>query len=255
MSNIQPTPQGEQDNIPKARDLLKKWLSVSESQICSLEVLCSQVPEVQTLLETNMTEISESFVNTASNFEMYTEAVKQVIYVSDELGYNHTTMSLENALKDVRSTIKSEDNTLALEKIDNLIASTQEHHAAMIKASETIDGLADDITQNMGQVIIGMQFQDRVSQNLVIVTNVLNAIIKYLQDEIDVTISNLDRRNERAELDQTFARSLLAFLTLGELQHKFVDHLVTHGYIQDPSDIGYDPGTSEQQDTGEIDLF
>lgn len=196
-----------QDNAAPA--MLKKWLSISESQICALEVLCAQLPEVKDLLETNMTGVSEKFIEMAAEFEKYDAIVRDAL------------------------TKKTADNT----------------------SLASLDGMAESIANTLSQVIVDMQFQDRVSQNLVITINVLNATSQYLQDEIDMTISNLNRTKERADLDADFARNLIALLTLGELQHKFVNHLLTHGYISTPGEIGYDPGTAEQQQSGDVDLF
>lgn len=188
---------------PRATSLLRKWLSVSESQSCSLEVLCAQIPEVSKLLENSMCSISERFVAMAADFERYAEEVKA-----------------------------GEKHTANLEEFEH------------------------NISGAISSIIVDMQFQDRVSQNLVIVTNVLNAIIVYLQDEINETTANLDERNERAELDKEFAMKLLKFLTLGELQHKFMDHLLTHHYINDYADLGYDPNAHpDRKKEDDIDLF
>lgn len=182
--------------------LLRKWLSVSESQVCSLEVLCAQIPEVSKLLETSMCSISERFVAMAADFERYAESVKQGQKGADIEAFEHA------------------------------------------------------ITGAISTIIVDMQFQDRVSQNLVIVTNVLNAIIGYLQEEINDTALSLNAHNERAELDKEFAQKLLKFLTLGELQHKFVDHLLTHHYINDYAELGYDPNAHpDKKGDDNIDLF
>lgn len=233
-----------------AKDLLKKWLSVSESQICAIEVLCAQIPEVRVLLENNMTGISEKFIQMAADFEKYDNSIKEMLQFVSE------GTSLEKSLQDIKGLlIKAEESSAqtaqAMEALDTLISNTRKNNAVLSDIHE----LADNITEHLSQIIIEMQFQDRVSQNLVITVNVLDAMIKYLQEEIDGTISNLDKNHEHAKLDENFARKLIALLTLGELQHKFVNHLVTHGYITTPEDIGYDPGSAANQNSGDIDLF
>lgn len=181
-----------------ATGLLKHWLSVSESQICALEVLRTQLPEVDALLNDSFTDISGRFVQLAEDFQQY----------------------------------KTMDQT-----------------------SEAAQALSAEISQTIGGIITGMQFQDRVSQNLVITVNVLNAIVAYLQEEIDETISELDEQKQRAKLDEDFARELIGLLNLGELQHKFVHHLVEHGYITDPAQLGISPDKAQREDDDNIDLF
>lgn len=191
----------------QATGLLRKWLSVSESQICSLEVLCTQIPEVSKLLETSICNISERFVAIADDFDRYSQCVKQSIGLDG-------------------------------------------------KRSGDIDEFHRNISDAISSIIVDMQFQDRVSQNMVIVTNVLNAIIGYVQEEINETITNLNERNERVELDKAFAQKLLTFFTLGELQHKFVDHLLTRHYINDYTELGYDPSAHpDKKERDNINLF
>lgn len=55
-------------------NLLKRWLSVAESQICALEVLSSQLPKLNQILGENMMSLSVSFNILAS------EALKQITY-------------------------------------------------------------------------------------------------------------------------------------------------------------------------------
>lgn len=168
--------------------LLKNWLSVTESQICALEVLRSQLPEVKQLMEHNIEDVSGAFSDIAAH-----------------VGNQDTTGTLADAL---------------------------------------------------ARAIMGLQFQDRVSQNLVITINVLNAVIEYLQREIDDTASALDRAHERSRLDMDFAKHLMGLLNLGDLQRKFVHHLLEHGYIENPAALGLSPDVPEKKRADDdIDLF
>lgn len=242
---------------PRAVALLKHWLSVSESQICSLEVLCAQVPEVSKLLETSMCDISERFVAMASDFEQYAAHTKTL---AESLNFSRTKsleLDLEAALQDVALSLDTSSVEVTKSKIEQLIIASQEKNKAIKDAEGIIEEFGRTIQEAISRIIVDMQFQDRVSQNLVIVVNVLNAIITYLQEEIDTTITSLDKRNERAGLDKDFAQKLMKLLTLGELQHRFMDHLVTHHYISDYAELGYDPNAHPDRKAGEdnVDLF
>lgn len=234
---------------PRVIMLLKNWLSASESQICSLEVLCNQIPEVHTLLETSMCDISERFVAMAADFERYSEYAKESIGTYD----THNLSVLEEVL----ATFKDNPNPAAQEKIEALITSSKKEEEKTKQSVKVISESTASINNTISSIIVDMQFQDRVSQNLVIVVNVLNAIIAYLQDEINETTESFDEYNERADLDRDFAQKLLKLLTLGELQHKFMDHLLTHKYISSFAELGYDPNAHPEQkkDDDNIDLF
>ncbi|MCC7260533.1 MAG: hypothetical protein IT567_05830 [Alphaproteobacteria bacterium] len=168
--------------------LLKNWLSVTESQICALEVLRAQLPEVKQLMEHNIESVSDAFSSIAA-----------------QLGDGGASGPLADAL---------------------------------------------------GRAIMGLQFQDRVSQNLVITINILHAVIEYLQREVDETASALDRAHERSKLDMDFAKHLMGLLNLGDLQRKFVHHLLEHGYIENPAALGLSPDTPDRKKANDdIDLF
>lgn len=187
----------------EALKLLKKWLSVSESQVCALETLRNQLPEVNTLLADSFDNISQKFVTLAGNMQKIEAA-------------------------------SSDGN-----------------------APEEIRSLTSESRQMIQSLIVDLQFQDRVSQNLVITMNVLNAVIRYLEEETDLTIEALNHENEKAELDRKFAQNLLGLLNLGELQGKFIQHLVDHQYIDSPEALSCQAVTlSESKETDDdVELF
>lgn len=177
--------------LPAATEekLLKRWLSAAESQICALEVLCSQIPKVNRLLEDNMIAVGGNFNKLAAEVQKLPDG-------------------------EIKSSMQAE----------------------VMKA------------------IVGMQFQDRVSQNLVITEKVSRGIVSYLTTVIAETIVDL-RLEGKATLDMAFAEQMASFLTLGELQHQFVDHLITHGYIKDGAQIGAVTSSAAAHASGDVDLF
>lgn len=109
--------------------------------------------------------------------------------------------------------------------------------------------------------IVGMQFQDRISQNIVIAQKVIHSIVEYLENSIDSTISEVKNHSginlgqNSGILDKDFAEKLIVFLTLGELQKQFVDHLITRGYIKNASQIdmaGYNQKVQKADDNVEL---
>ncbi len=202
-------------------NLLKRWLSVAESQMCALEVLCTQLPKVNALLETNMMDLSTSFTVLASQAQDQARNVAAVVAAAKQMQNDAGKAAAEQELARAQS-------------------------VAEISAEKMIAAVS--------QAIIGMQFQDRVSQNLVIAQHVSLGIVGYLQTVLDETRACLKTDGE-AVLDMAFAQRMAKYLTLGELQRQFIDHLVEHGYISDGSQLGFsgqDEGKSEQ---GDVELF
>ncbi len=244
----------------KNLELLKKWLSVAESQICSLEVLSAQLPEVSQRMESDMEEITQTFVHMASDIRAYDESVKQIRNIADSAEPDETaeetlTQGLE-ALKTLLAEEGAAVSPAVLKKIDGLIDRSTHHAEETSAALEVAAKVSEEISNSLSKIIMAMQFQDWVAQNLVITVNVLNANITYLKEEIDVTIKALDKVEQHARLDPIFAKTLVEHFKLGELQRKFVDHLITHEYIKDGAEIGFNPLAAVKNDDEDgVDLF
>ena len=197
-----------QENAQEAIGVLKKWLSVSESQKAALDVLCQQLPLVNELMETSFSSLSSQFIGLSTDMQELRTLAKE----------------------------SSEDGGLAAE----------------------VQARAEKISGAMSTIIMDMQFQDRVSQNLVITMNVLGAISRYLQTELDMTQEALDHADVRARLDKAFATELVGLLNLGELKQRFIEHLIAEGFISDGAELGYSPADSVSKradDEDDIELF
>ncbi len=198
---------GEMESPADVYGLLRRWLSISESQICALEVLAAHLPEVNDLLDGSFSEISQNFVEVSGQLDCYRKKV-EIMAARDQSAEGEEALAM-----------------------------------------------AHDISQRVGKLIVSLQFQDRVSQNMVITVNVMRAIVEYLQAEIKVTAGSLLQAETGSVLDVEFAEKLIALLNLGELKQRFVEHLLAHGYITDAAEVGYNSGEYADCTDDDIDLF
>lgn len=106
----------------------------------------------------------------------------------------------------------------------------------------------------MSKIVVGMQFQDRVSQNIMITINIMQAISSYLDKEIENSLPSVTKEERKKMLNKEFAKELLQKFRLGELQSAFVEHLVQHGYITDASEIGFSP-KDDNKTAEDVELF
>jgi len=199
-------------------DSIKQWISVAESQMCALDVVGHQLPDVRVLLEENVEAISTHFSIFASEISSQRSQIFEIKSFIDD-NVNDGNISGVNS------------------RLDNLEESVQKLNSELMEC------------------IVRMQFQDRISQNLVIATNVIAEIKDYLENSVNDTTRAFEgvTRSRDLTLDKGFAKKMLKHLTLGELQHKFVSDLIAHGYIQNETELGVaDIGASEE---GEVELF
>jgi hypothetical protein len=200
------------DNTAAAMTLLRDWLSISESQVCSTEVLSEQLPKINTLLETSMDSISDHFHIVAGNIRKMNECLEVIENNSDVSG-------------------------------------------PAVESLEQVKGMMQQTNQEIAKIVIDMQFQDRVSQNIVITINIMKAIVEYFELEVSHSLPKLSKDERKKLLDIDFAKKLLDQFRLGELQNSFVQHLVEHGYIRNAEEIGYALEQEKQSSDDDIDLF
>lgn len=89
-----------------------------------------------------------------------------------------------------------------------------------------------EISKNVSSAIIGLQFQDRVSQNLTI-SMIISSVIN---EHISKTILSNDGKVE-ANLD--ISRQIYDKIFLGEIRNEFVDFLIQKKLINSPDDLGH----------------
>ena len=245
------------NNASSALILLQEWLSVSESQICSTEVLSEQLPKVNDLLERSMNEISEHFSIVASNSRKINEKIVKIDESLDNIKNKGKDVNILTQLEKIAG--KTSDSKTA-EEIKSLAKNIKKQEDFLhLEIKNIIDIIKED-SKELSEIVVGMQFQDRVSQNILITINVMNEIVTYIDKEIENSLPNITKGERKKLLDVDFAKKLIKTLRLGELQLSFVNHLVDHGYINDAKDLDFvveDHINQDENDNsdGDVDLF
>lgn len=245
---------GSINNAATALLLLREWLSVSESQLCSTEVLSEQLPKVNQLLEDSMNEISERFSHLSSNMQKIQDEVNYIDETLDTVKIKGYAVEIPDHLEKLAS--KTEDETTAKylkEAADKIRSQENKLHKELGKATSAIQENFNEISQ----IVVGMQFQDRVSQNILITVNVMQEIISFLDAQILTAMPDITKEDRKKMLNKDFAKDLIKTFRLGELQLSFVRHLIEHGYIEDAAEVGFDLSAHEVGDKkdDDIDLF
>ncbi len=231
---------------------LIKWLRLAESQICSFEILSKQFPEVNARLKADVERIINSFVDTASNIKKYRESVQNIIKLSGSLKGGNKPSAFQKTLQEIKDTLNDTEAyppEEIIKKIDDLIKTSNAQGKEIKSFAEKAEKQSQEISAALSQCIIGMQFQDWVSQNLVIAVDVLAINILYLKEQIEASSSVLEVAHESVVLDKEFAKKLITQFSLGKLQQDFIEHLLNKGYIKDPSELNYDLEASTPEET------
>lgn len=141
---------------------------------------------------------------------------------------------LENSFNDLSSTFveMSEDIGLIQKYIHEVnLQQPDSEDAANAQA------ISQRVGANISKVIVGMQFQDRVSQNLVIAMNVLHEVIAELdRPHHNKVIKDTDV--EVRPLDRDVVNMFVDILKLGEVKQLFLDFLSSRGHADVVAEIG-----------------
>lgn len=112
-----------------------------------------------------------------------------------------------------------------------------------------VAGVFSELSASMGKSIVALQFQDRVSQNLVILKDMSEAISVHLRE----SFSGFSAK----DFDRGFNEKVMDIIKLGEIKDFYVRSLIDLGIIISEEDIGYKFGYANQrtEEDDNIDLF
>lgn len=148
--------------------------------------------------------ISPATAADPSHDDMVNEAVKTGIHVKAS-----ALQSLADQLPEVNQLLESSfeqisgDFIALTDKISRMKALSLPESAHTDSLNKELQAMESSIRQ----IVVGLQFQDRVSQNLVIVTNVINEIL----------------RHQESEPPDELISAILEQMKLGEFRQKFVN--------------------------------
>lgn len=244
---------GVLNSATEALNLLKEWLSISESQICSTEVLSEELPKVNKLLEDSINDIATHFSKVAENTNKISKEIDYIDQRIDTIDVKGKPAEITALLKEIAHKTSDDETKKNLNSIVTKINKQEkELHKELQKATDIIK----ENTSEISEIVIGMQFQDRVSQNILITINIMKAIVTYLDQAINDSMPELTKDDRKKLLNKEFAKHMLEQLRLGDLQTSFINHLLNHGYIQDASELGFSLDAHEKkEDSDDIDLF
>lgn len=241
-------------NAANALATLRDWLSVSESQVCSTEVLSEQLPKINSLLEDSMNDISTHFGHITENSSKIAEEIKYIDEALDIIKIGKNNVEIPDHLESLAAATSDAETAKQLKSLAVKIKSHEKDlHAELKKAT-------DNLKKNnieTSQIVVGMQFQDRVSQNILITINIMKTIVEYIEREISASLPEISREERKQLLDKDFAKEILSQFRLGDLQVSFVNHLINHGYIENAEEIGFsmEAHVKKESDDDDIDLF
>lgn len=147
------------------------------------------------------------------------------------------------------ATVDLSDNILAKNRLEQLLAALVDrgHSLESIVASAVRE--AGQISDDVGGMVTGIQFQDRTKQRLEHIVDTLNVMGRALDDIRRETLTEIPEGAAGGEPDIGYIKDLLKDFTMSELRQRFVEQLVEGKPIDHPekgsSDHAVPGGTIE----------
>jgi hypothetical protein len=146
-----------------------------------------------------------------------------------------------------------EENIVTISESFSKIATSSKALAKYFELTGTdVKPLIDEINKNISGAIMGMQFQDRLSQNLVILKNISETLNKDLKSAINLQQGENTVASSGINID--LGKKILENLKLGEVREVFINYLINSGLIKNSAELGYTFSEEKKQDD-EVELF
>lgn len=190
-------------------------------------------------------------MNQKTDGEDLTQAVSSVIFTLNHILPNVNKLLEDNILLIGQSFSKIAQDTKDIQSlVDDF-----DKDAISSEDSDKINSLEfklSEISQSVNQAIVGMQFQDRVSQNLVIAQDISKVLFESITKELE-----LDELGKATSHQKAILKNILEKIKLGEIKKEFVDFLIRHKFVESGEEIGYfeNKSTSSMDLEDEIELF
>jgi hypothetical protein len=149
-----------------------------------------------------------------------------------------------------------EDNIGVITSNFEKIATTSKALARYFELTNTdVSPFIKEIEKSIGNAIMGIQFQDRLSQNLVILQNISQVSNQHIKGALNIQQNKNGADGSGLNLD--LSKKILENLKLGEVREVFVNYLVQNGLIKDAAELGYTAADDEnkKQHSDDIELF
>jgi methyl-accepting chemotaxis protein len=142
-------------------------------------------------------------------------------------------------------------NIMTKDKLDQIVDALVRRNGMISSVAAEAVREAEAITESIGGIVTGVQFQDRTSQTLQHVDDALMFIEEAVKDLEEETADSCSQMG-RVSLDTEWLKRLAARYTLGDMQARLIAHAFNEGEGAQQTGAAVPP---HQQDQGSIELF
>lgn len=171
---------------------------------------------------------------------------KEIAILSDEMQekIHAISSSVTEGYTTLQSvaTIDMSNNIDVRDKIDAIMEAMLSQGEETRSVMQETAIASRNTSEVISRMIVGMQFQDRTTQNMQNSVEVLQRMTESLQHLRQETLHTLKTDETTVVLDIGFIRDVLQHVTLSDLKHAFIDHLIGKGYVKDAEALGVSVG-------------
>lgn len=150
------------------------------------------------------------------------------------------------------------ENSLMKDRVTGLMQSIMAQNEKFEAALEASDALSKDVSRDIATVITSLQFQDRTSQRLQGILDVLTLFNRAVQKLQSESAPNGMESFEAIAPDQSWYQEIIDQLTLGEMRKRFLASMIQQEKPAHPDDSrrdGTEDAVDHSQASNDIELF
>lgn len=226
------------------REFLAHWCRLSQVQRRALLALSHEIIIACDLVEESIEGLTGRFLGLADNAKKLAMELGQFNFVETE--------TLRQNLSLLRTTVGTKnDASDALMVLEDVLLRNEEN----ILHQHKMIGEAEMVAKGFEDVVTLLQFQDRTSQRLTVISDALQSVaalaVKMHDETLEkIVISQQDQAEDR------WIEELVSDIQLGEIRERFIKHALFDKCSTLFAEIEAETDNSDRQDsTDDIELF
>ena len=233
-----------QSDVTLEREFLAHWCRLSQVQRRALLALSHEIIIACDLVEESVESLTDRFLGLADSAKKLATELGKFDFVETETVRQNFTI-LSNAVRTDGQPCE------ALAVFEDVLVRNE----ANILHQRLMIGQAEMVAKGFEEVVTLLQFQDRTSQRLTVISDALQSVAALVVKMHDETLEKVVL-SQQDQVEDRWIEELVSDIQLGEIRERFIKHALFDKCSTLFAEVAPETeGNMVQEDTDDIELF